>query len=58
MDDNDDLQRVMELIQMGRTASLPCPFCHNDTLKGAPSDYGVRYTCPSCRKYVEAPEAF
>jgi transposase-like protein len=57
MDDesSEEMQQVMELIQMGRTANLPCPWCKKDKLAGKPSAYGTRFTCPSCKKFLEAP---
>lgn len=54
--DDDALQQVMEKIMMGRTANLTCPFCKGDTLESKRSSYGLRLTCPSCRRYIDAPD--
>jgi transposase-like protein len=45
----------MELIAAGRTSNLTCPFCQKDKLKKAMGDYGPVFTCPSCRRFIEAP---
>ena len=55
-DDNPALQEVMEKILAGRTADLTCPFCTADNLEAKASPYGKRFTCPSCRRYIDAPE--
>lgn len=54
-DDNAALQEVMEKIMAGRTNDLTCPFCQQDTLVAKNSPYGTRLSCPSCRKYIDAP---
>jgi ribosomal protein L37AE/L43A len=51
----NDLKQVMEQIAAGRTSNLTCPFCKNDTLKKGMGDYGPVFTCPKCRKFIEAP---
>lgn len=55
MSDSDDLRRVMEEIAAGRVSNLTCPFCKNDKLKRGMGDYGPVFTCPKCRKFIEAP---
>lgn len=55
MSQNADLKQVMEQIAAGRTSNLVCPFCKNDKLKKGAGDYGPVFTCPSCRKFIEAP---
>jgi hypothetical protein len=55
MDDHDDMQGVMEQIMAGRTRDLRCPFCKAGTLESKPSPYGTRFTCPECRRYIDAP---
>ena len=54
-DDNGALQAVMEKIMAGRTKDLTCPFCSNDSLVSKPGPEGTRFTCPSCRRYIDAP---
>jgi transposase-like protein len=45
----------MEQIAAGRTSNLNCPFCQKDKLKKGWGDYGPVFTCPSCRRFIEAP---
>ena len=52
---NDDVRHTMELIAAGRTSNLSCPFCQKDKLKKAMGDYGPVFTCPSWRRFIEAP---
>lgn len=55
MSQSDDIKQVMENIAAGRTSNLTCPFCRNAQLKKGSGDYGPIFTCPSCRKFIEAP---
>ena len=55
MSQSADIKQVMEQIAAGRTSNLTCPFCKNDKLKKGMGDYGPVFTCPSCRKFFEAP---
>ena len=50
-----DLRQTMDLIAAGRTSNLTCPFCKKDRLKKGMGDYGPVFTCPSCRRFIEAP---
>jgi hypothetical protein len=53
---NDDVKQVMEQIAAGRTSNLTCPFCKNAQLKKGWGDYGPVFSCPACRRFIEAPE--
>lgn len=55
MSQDEDVRRVMDQIAAGRTSNLTCPFCKGSTLKKGYGDYGPVYTCPSCRRFIEAP---
>jgi transposase-like protein len=55
MSTSDELKQVMEQIAAGRTSNLNCPFCQKDKLKKGWGDYGPVFTCPSCRRFIEAP---
>ncbi len=55
MDDTGALQEVMERIMAGRTNDITCPFCKGDTLVAKADPYGTRLSCPSCKRYIEAP---
>lgn len=55
MSDSDDLKQVLEQIAAGRTSNLTCPFCKNRKLEKGWGDYGPVFTCPGCRKFIEAP---
>lgn len=55
MGQSEDLKATMEQIAAGRTSNLECPFCHGDKLKKGMGDYGPVFTCPKCRKFIEAP---
>ncbi len=46
---------VMEQIAAGRTNKLVCPFCSGAELEKGAGDYGPIYTCPACRRFIEAP---
>lgn len=52
---DEALLEVMELINMGRTKDITCPFCKGDTMVAKASPYGTRLSCPSCKRYIEAP---
>ena len=60
MDDESskEMTEVMELIQMGRTSNLTCPWCKGGPLQGKPSAYGTRFTCPTCKRSYEAGKKF
>ena len=55
MGQSEDLKATMEAIAAGRTSNLECPFCKRDKLKKGMGDYGPVFTCPACKKFVEAP---
>jgi ribosomal protein L37AE/L43A len=55
MSQSADLKKTMDLIAAGRTSNLECPFCKGDILKKGNGDYGPVFTCPKCRKFIEAP---
>ncbi len=55
MGQQERLMEVMEQIAAGRTAKLVCPFCSNGELAKGEGDYGPVFTCPACRKFIEAP---
>lgn len=55
MSDNEDVRKVLDQIAAGRTSNLVCPFCKGDKLKKGWGDYGPVYTCPSCKRFIEAP---
>ena len=55
MGQNERLMEVMEQIAAGRIAKLICPFCSGAELAKGEGDYGPVFTCPACRKFIEAP---
>ena len=54
---NPDVKAVLDQIAAGRTSNLTCPFCKNDKLKKGWGDYGPVFTCPTCKRFIEAPDS-
>lgn len=57
-DQDAELERTMERIAAGRTKGLVCPFCKQGELAAQSSEYGTRYGCGACRRYLEAAASF
>jgi|JI10StandDraft_1071094.scaffolds.fasta_scaffold86410_2 ribosomal protein L37AE/L43A len=55
MGQQERLMEVMEQIAAGRTNKLVCPFCGGAELEKGAGDYGPIFTCPACRRFIEAP---
>lgn len=55
MGQQERLMEVMEQIAAGRTSKLVCPFCSGAELEKGAGDYGPIFTCPACRRFIEAP---
>ncbi len=55
MGQQERLMEIMEQIAAGRTSKLVCPFCSGAELEKGAGDYGPIFTCPACRKFIEAP---